>query len=187
MLLLAVEPDEESGQLMKGDGALLYTATTASTNTGGGVLFAPRRNSVPAIHYSERAQDLGGVVQRLSSGSIATPDELRAFADELRGLHLSEAEEVVNMFESNFDSGLSFAQVESRLATDGANAVFPPAKVRPAWKKFVLSFFSGWGPLLWVAAAFVLVSWRPLGTPPKNAYNLALAIVLFVVIFTRDC
>ena len=58
----------------------------------------------------------------------------------------------------------------------------PKPKETPMLIKFILSFFNGFGPLLWIACFFVFLSWEPFGTPPSNIYNLALAIVLLVVI-----
>ena len=79
-------------------------------------------------------------------------------------------------------SGLTSENVERSLNEHGPNLV-PTAKGRPLWLSFILCFFTGFGPLLWVACFFVFLSWKPFGTPPSNIYNLALAIALLIVIF----
>ena len=69
-----------------------------------------------------------------------------------------------------------------RLKLNGPNTIVK-SKERPIWLKFLMSFLSGFSPLLWFAAFFVFLSWEPFGTPPTNIYSLALAIVLLFVIF----
>ena len=79
-------------------------------------------------------------------------------------------------------SGLTTENVERSLKEHGPNLLDPP-QGRPLWLSFVLCFFTGFGPLLWVACFFVFLSWKPFGAPPSNIYNLALAIALLIVIF----
>ena len=63
----------------------------------------------------------------------------------------------------------------------GHNVLKPPFRI-PVWVRFVLCFFSGFQPLLWIATIFVFLSWQPFGTPPSNVYNLVLAVTLLVII-----
>jgi sodium/potassium-transporting ATPase subunit alpha len=83
---------------------------------------------------------------------------------------------------TSYERGLNKEQVAVAQVRYGKNSL-PTPKERPLWIKFVLSFFSGFAPLLWVSTLFVFLSWEPFGTPPSNIYNLALAIVLLIVIF----
>lgn len=59
------------------------------------------------------------------------------------------------------------------LAEHGPNTI-PPPKEWPVIARFFFSFFSGFAPLLWVAAALVFITWKPLGTPPTDVYNVNL-------------
>ena len=82
---------------------------------------------------------------------------------------------------SSVDAGLSASAAAAKLAEHGPNVVSPP-KTTPLWAKFILAFFSGFAPMLWIATFFVFLSWEPFGTPPSNVYNLILALVLLFVI-----
>ena len=78
--------------------------------------------------------------------------------------------------------GLSRVAVIRSRHENGSNVISPP-RGRQLWFSCLLSFFSGFGPLLWIACFFAFLSWQPFGTPPANIYNLALAIALLMVIF----
>ncbi len=89
-------------------------------------------------------------------------------------------------FDSNSSSrsivhGLQDATAHARLIHDGPNVADPP-KDWPVWAKFIFAFFSGFAPILWVAAFLAFISWRPLGEAPSNVYNLILGIALLIVI-----
>ena len=73
------------------------------------------------------------------------------------------------------------SEANFRLLRDGENTI-PRAADLPVWVKFILCFFGGFNPLLWVASVFVFLSYEPFGTPPSNIYNLALFITLLLVI-----
>ena len=81
----------------------------------------------------------------------------------------------------SFVTGLVESEANFRLLRDGENAI-PRAADLPVWVKFILCFFGGFNPLLWVASVFVFLSYEPFGTPPSNIYNLALFITLLLVI-----
>ena len=89
---------------------------------------------------------------------------------------------MIRSFNSNIKNGLTSEQAKKLLHEHGYNEM-AKAYQTPIWLKFIYCFFSGFAPLLWVAAFFVFLSWKPFGTPPSNIYNLALAIVLLIVIF----
>ncbi len=77
--------------------------------------------------------------------------------------------------------GLQDVTAHARLIHDGPNISDPP-KDWPIWAKFIFAFFSGFAPILWIAAFLAFISWRPLGEAPSNVYNLILGIALLIVI-----
>ena len=81
----------------------------------------------------------------------------------------------------SLEKGLSTKVAEKRLRENGPNIVHPATELSLVMK-FILSFGSGFAPLLWIATFLVFLSWEPFGTPPNNLYNLILALVLVVVI-----
>ena len=104
------------------------------------------------------------------------------FRIELKNYHLIPKDTLVGAFNSNITNGLSEQQVKQLLKEKGYNIMVRPYQT-PLWLKFILCFFNGFAPLLWISAILVFIAWKPLGTPPSNTYNLALAIALLVVIF----
>ena len=93
-----------------------------------------------------------------------------------------EPEAVLTKLRTNGIRGLVSSEAATRLLKNGPNCI-PPSQEYSLWVKFLLSFLSGFSPLLWFAAFFVFLSWKPFGTPPSDLFSLALAIVLLVVIF----
>ena len=79
-------------------------------------------------------------------------------------------------------NGIATHTLNARIEIHGPNCIPPPKELHIVLK-FILCFFTGFGPLLWIACFFVFLSWQPFGTPPSNVYNLALAIALLLVIF----
>lgn len=73
---------------------------------------------------------------------------------------------------------MSGEQALRRAQQYGRNAPSPPATHRT--RKVLGYLFSGFGPVLLVAAVLVFVAWKPLGKPAQAA-NLALAIVLVAI------
>jgi hypothetical protein len=61
--------------------------------------------------------------------------------------------------------------VTDGLAKNGPN-IIPPVKEMPLPLKFVLSFLTGFSPMLWFSAALVFITWKPLGTPPTDVYSV---------------
>ena len=83
---------------------------------------------------------------------------------------------------SSETNGIATHTLNARLEIHGPNSIPPPKELHIVLK-FLLCFFTGFGPLLWIACFFVFLSWKPFGTAPSNVYNLALAIALLLVIF----
>ncbi len=130
------------------------------------------------------------------------PRDTARFAGELANFHMVSLRSLASFLNSRYahsmrkrvicnhtmvlfyslDKGLSDAAAEELLKKNGPNAL-PKVKDLPLCAKFLLSFTSGFAPLLWFSAFFVFLSWKPFGTPPTDVYNLALAVVLLIVIF----
>jgi sodium/potassium-transporting ATPase subunit alpha len=117
-----------------------------------------------------------------SSGALLDSKLEDAFSLELSNIHCLTVDALQRRFSADITYGLTPEEAVKRLAKHGPNEMTKPYE-HPVWLKFILSFFSGFAPLLWIACFFVFLSWKPFGTPPSNIYNLALAIVLLIVIF----
>ncbi|KAJ1955832.1 hypothetical protein GGI12_005465, partial [Dipsacomyces acuminosporus] len=106
---------------------------------------------------------------------------LEQTADELSTLkfHLDTVEETLTKFGTSPIQGLEDSAIKRRRERDGPNALSaPPNRI---FFKIFQWLFSGFCPLLWIAAIFVWISWRPLGNPPNVQY-LALGIAILIVI-----
>ncbi|KAI8317852.1 calcium ATPase, partial [Martensiomyces pterosporus] len=102
-------------------------------------------------------------------------------ADELSALkfHLDTVEETLTKFGASPVQGLENEAVKRRRERDGPNALSaPPNRI---FFKIFDWLFSGFCPLLWIAAIFVWISWKPLGDPANPQY-LALGIAILIVI-----
>lgn len=78
--------------------------------------------------------------------------------------------------------GLKETECKVRLQKYGHNKIKPPK--RNYLKKFISYFFGGFCWILWIAAFFVFLSWKPFGDPPSIT-NLAMSILLVFVIFIQ--
>ena len=101
----------------------------------------------------------------MSSGHSITDEEKNKFSFELQNFHAVSAKELAKFFSTDVMRGVDEQAVAARLAEYGRN-VIPPPKELPLWVKFILAFFVGFAPLLWVAAFFVFLSWQVGGAPP---------------------
>ncbi|KAJ1894873.1 hypothetical protein LPJ66_004928 [Kickxella alabastrina] len=108
-------------------------------------------------------------------------NRLNSNADELSSLkfHLDTVNQTLAKFGTSPIQGLEDPAVKRRRKRDSPNTLSSPPN-RILLKLFEW-LFSGFCPLLWIAAIFVWISWKPLGKPPNPQY-LALGISLIVVI-----
>jgi len=163
------------------------------------IINVERRKSAPIIEFNTRSQELTVIARRKvvlllflknciivrilqSSGALLDSKLEDAFSLELSNIHCLTVDALQKRFSADITYGLTQEEAAKRLAKYGPNEMTKPYE-HPVWLKFILSFFSGFAPLLWIACFFVFLSWEPFGTPPSNIYNLALAIVLLIVIF----
>ncbi|KAJ1946349.1 hypothetical protein FBU59_002049, partial [Linderina macrospora] len=110
--------------------------------------------------------------------------KLGATADELSSLkfHLDTVDETLTKFSTSPIQGLETSAITRCRERDGPNSLSaPPNRI---WLKIIQWLFSGFCPLLWIAAIFVWLSWKPLGKP-ANVQYLALGIAILLVIFLQ--
>ena len=98
--------------------------------------------------FLERIQELTVLGSRVTFEGVITAAEQKKFELELRNFHRIPGGEVAAFLGSNPDSGLSTAEAASRAAQHGQNILKPPRQT-PMWARFLLSFVSGFNPLLW--------------------------------------
>ncbi|KAF9568576.1 hypothetical protein EC968_002914 [Mortierella alpina] len=155
-------------------------------------------NAVPiefrtlSIHVTEthRSGKLGNVPPRASPTSrwgwkskAKKEQELVSETDFFTAVDfhkLSESE--INLrFNSHQSLGLSQAEAERRLHTNGPNTL---EVRRPNYVKKIFGYlFGGFCSILWVGVITFIICWRPPLSNPPNITNLALAIlVLFVIL-----
>jgi len=139
-------------------------------------------NSSIVQEFNQRDQKLATVVRRLSSGAIIEEHILNAFSHELANYHVASTAALAAHFSTSLVNGLHQSQVSSLLKTNGPNEL-PKSNELPLIVKLLYCFIGGFSPLLWIAFAFVFITYTPFGTAPSNIYNLALAIALLIVIF----
>ncbi|KAI9500200.1 hypothetical protein BX070DRAFT_196062 [Coemansia spiralis] len=107
--------------------------------------------------------------------------KLHNTAGELSNLefHLGSVDETLTKFSTSPIQGLEDSAVRRRKERDGPNALSsPPNRI---FIKLFEWLFGGFCPLLWIAATFVWISWKPLGHPPNPQY-LALGVAILLVI-----
>lgn len=86
--------------------------------------------------------------------------------------------EIEKRLQANLADGLSQPDVDDRLVEYGENKMSPLPN--PWFLRVVGYFFKGFGSILCIGGILVLISWKPLGDPPRVA-NLAFGIVLLCV------
>ena len=142
-----------------------------------------KHNSSHIIEFVKRKQSLEGIVRRRErSGTVSAADSTyHSLKPEIESeSHTLEVTDLLLNLNTNSFVGLDDVAAMNLLNRNGKNVLSAPLQ-KPMWLKFIGSFFSGFGPLLWVASLFVFLAWQPFGTPPTNVYNLALAIMLLIV------
>ncbi|KAJ2059041.1 hypothetical protein GGH13_007018, partial [Coemansia sp. S155-1] len=93
--------------------------------------------------------------------------------------NLDSVDETLTKFGTSRIQGLEDEAIKRRRERDGPNVLSsPPNRI---FLKIFDWLFSGLCPLLWIAAVFVWISWKPLGNPANPQY-LALDVTIFLVI-----
>ncbi|KAJ1036053.1 hypothetical protein NDA18_000200 [Ustilago nuda] len=95
--------------------------------------------------------------------------------------HTVEPDALAQRFNVHPDSGLDASAAMRRLERNGKNLL--TQKKSQYWKKLFNYTFGGFCSILWIGVIIFFISWKPLGNPNPQAYNLALAIVVLIVIF----
>ena len=91
--------------------------------------------------------------------------------------HTVDPDALAQRFNVLPESGLDTPAATRRLERNGKNVL--TQKKNKYWLKLFHYTFGGFCSILWIGVIIFFISWRPLGNPPQ-AYNLALAIVVFL-------
>ncbi|KAJ1849738.1 hypothetical protein LPJ73_003673, partial [Coemansia sp. RSA 2703] len=105
--------------------------------------------------------------------------KLEATAGKLDSLkfYLDTVDQTLAKFGTSPIQGLEDAAISRRRERDGPNTLSsPPNRI---FLKLFEWLFSGFCPLLWIAAIFVWISWKPLGRPSSPQY-LVLGIAILI-------
>ncbi|CAF3440849.1 unnamed protein product [Rotaria socialis] len=107
----------------------------------------------------------------------ATVDRSRLEQD----VHIIPLDELYQRFHTHPRDGLSSASIADAQAQYGLNKIVPPKPPRYLWLLFK-QLFMGFNTILWVAAIFAFLAYKPFGDPIPSITNLALGVVLVIVI-----
>lgn len=137
----------------------------------------------PALAMPVTFQGVNYTVEASNEKSGNTPTRTAAndkVASALAALewHCLSVRETISRLESSATLGLSLDEVKKRTAQYGRNVLAKQSS--HIIRRIFWYFFGGFGIMLFVGGILVMISWRPLGSPPAPA-NLALSIVLFCV------
>jgi len=111
-------------------------------------------NRVPSEYERRRWTVDDALEGRRSTSAVSFPlvaPEEPTPAEVLRDEHLVEPEILMSRLGTHAESGLPLEEAVNRLNRDGPNALTPPKRT-PAIVKFLNQLFSGFAPILWVAA-----------------------------------
>lgn len=110
-----------------------------------------------------------------------TTDDDTGFFSKLE-FHTLSAHEVAQRLGVSPAVGLDTDAVTKRIKRNGPNILIH--KKPQLWKKLFRYVFGDFCSILWVGVIIFFISWKPLGNPPAP-YNLALAVVVLLVIFSQ--
>ncbi len=97
--------------------------------------------------------------------------------------HLVDGKQICERFNTHPEQGLDAGAAQRRLATDGPNVL---TRKRPNQLLKLIGYATkGFCSILWVGVILFFICWRPLGDPNPQAYNLALAVLILLVIFLQ--
>jgi sodium/potassium-transporting ATPase subunit alpha len=103
--------------------------------------------------------------------------------DESDNMHMLEASAVAKSLGTRILQGLASKDAAHRLS--GGRNVITPKKQWSQPMKLIFKLFQGFGPIMWVAAILLFISYEPLGGSAPSVLNLGLAVVVLVVILTQ--
>ena len=119
--------------------------------------------------------------QRFPDRAQSDPKKEESDADFFGRLdfHSVTPDEAAQRFNVSPDLGLDSSAAAKRLERNGPNTL--TKSKNHYWKKILRYTFGDFCSVLWIGVIIFFISWKPLGDPPQ-AYNLALAIVVIIVI-----
>ncbi|BGP31880.1 hypothetical protein JCM10296v2_003658 [Rhodotorula toruloides] len=144
----------------------------------------------PRRHYSRTGPSLASRLafwhKKSAEEEQQAPNALQVGADadffSRLDHHTVSPAEVCQRFNVAPELGLDSSAATKRLQRNGKNVL---AKRKSDWWKKALRYtFGDFCSILWIGVVIFFISWRPLGNPPAP-YNLALAIVVLIVIFSQ--
>ncbi|KAL1413747.1 hypothetical protein Q8F55_001529 [Vanrija albida] len=138
------------------------------------------------VYDSQRFEPVSAVPQRKRAFWSRTPtaestDDDSGFFSKLE-FHTLSAHEVAQRLGVSPAVGLDTDAVTKRIKRNGANILIH--RKPQFWKKILRYVFGDFCSILWIGVIIFFISWKPLGNPPAP-YNLALAIVVLLVIFSQ--
>ena len=140
----------------------------------------PARTRIP-IEYrtlSIQVYDSQRFEQAASDKKGQTDSEFFAGLD----YHLVPPTTLCNRFNVSESTGLDASAAKKRFERNGPNTL---TQIKSQlWKKLLRYTFGDFCSILWIGVIIFFISWKPLGNPPQ-AYNLALAIVVLLVILMQ--
>lgn len=132
------------------------------------------RLSVEYYHRSVTTSEAIEQRQAAKAQSRPPPKVPKEYEEDVDSkLHLMTHEQLFSEMKTQVGTGLTDADVRSRLAQYGPNVLTVPKELWiKAWFRY---FFGGFGFILWPAGALCILAWRPLGKPP-DPINLGLGV-----------
>ena len=150
--------------------------------------------STAKIVEEEQAQDEDAGVESVGAGDSraaqVASETSPAVVSEIKKRHSFEASDVhvldvtaaCESLGTSMINGLTTAEVERRLVSDGPNVLAPPKRPSVIVRIIVVMVTAGFAPLLWIAAGLAFAIYPPPLSVPAQPANLDLGVVLVFVI-----
>jgi sodium/potassium-transporting ATPase subunit alpha len=131
--------------------------------------------------------DIRSISSRIRGLFIKTPEQnQKPVVNYERDFHKLTFSELCQRLSTSVTDGLDDAKAKSFLITYGKNKITQKRK-NPVLK-VIGYFFTGFCPLIFIAAIVCILAWQPIGSVGGNqpqVINLALGILLLIVIFIQ--
>lgn len=115
-----------------------------------------------------------------------TPSDLVEQSAAAETFHKAELNELVRELQTSLTDGLTSTMASQVLAKNGRNVI--KQKTANPVLKVIGYFFSGFCPLIWIAATICILAWQPLGSingATPQIINLGLGVLLIIVILLQ--
>lgn len=167
----------------RSNGSLSFSRSNRSLSFSKRDPDAIRRNShgtadMDVLEFEEKENNFDAHDEDKHDLTKATEDTLLKTA-----WHVLSSAQVCLELGTNYNEGLSSAQVLDHQELYGLNSHSPPPN--RIFHKIIVYCFGGFGSLLLGGGVLCCISWKPLGNPDPSNANLALGIVLLLVFFIQ--